>query len=216
MSLLSVRRLASARSAATLAATVLIALSSRLVQAQGSIGVIAGANYSTLKGVNSLDQRDGTMGGISLVLPLGGSIALQPELLLATKGATTGGTSGTKGVKLNYAEVPVLIRVGLPGGSLVSPHVYAGPYLGLQVDCTVQGTNSKCDDVPSISTKSVDVGGIAGGGLDLAVGGLVLTAGVRYDFGISKVVEFQTSTVRESAKNGSFALYAGVAVRFGR
>ena len=212
----SAARVAVAQTAAALASTVLVAASAHLVHAQGSIGVIAGANYSTLNGVNSLDQRDGTMGGISLVLPLGGSIALQPELLLATKGGTAGGSAGQSGVKLNYAEVPVLIRVGLPKGSLVSPHLYAGPYLGLQVDCTVQGTNSKCDDVPGISTTSVDVGGIAGGGLDLALGGLVLSAGVRYDFGVSKVVEFKTANVRESAKNGTFALYAGVAVRFGR
>jgi Outer membrane protein beta-barrel domain len=201
---------------AALVATVLVTASAAQMQAQGSIGVIVGANYSTLKGVKSLDQRDGTMGGISLVLPMGGSIALQPELLLVTKGATTGGTSGTSGVKLNYAEVPVLLRVGLAKGSLIAPHVYAGPYLGLKVDCTVQGTNSACDDVPGISTKTVDVGGIAGGGLDLTVSGLVLTAGVRYDFGVSKVIEFNNANVRESAKNGTFALYAGVAVRFGR
>ncbi len=38
----------------------------------------------------------------------------------------------------------------------------------------------------------------------------------RYDFGVSKVVEFKTSSVRESAWNGAFAIYAGLAAGFGK
>jgi hypothetical protein len=79
----------------------------------------------------------------------------------------------------------------------------------------VGGVTGNCDDVPGISTNTVDAGGIVGGGLDLNLGALVLTGGVRYGFGVSKVADFDADGVRESASNGSYAVYAGLSVRFG-
>ena len=186
------------------------------VAQSGHIGVIGGATFSTLNGLKSVDQRTGAMGGLSLVLPLGGSVSLQPEALFVTKGAKGTVSSSSTGVSIKYAEVPVLLRFSSSKASIIVPHVYVGPYFGLQIDCTVQGSSGSCDDLPGVSTKSVDLGGIAGGGIDLNVGGLVLTAGARYDFGVSKVIEFKTSSVREAAKNGAFALYAGLSVGFGK
>lgn len=185
------------------------------VHAQGQFGAVVGATFSSFRGIDGLDSRTGLMGGLSLVLPLAGGIALQPELLFVSKGAE-GSEPDVDGIKLNYVEVPVLLRLSLGQGGLVNPHVYAGPYLGYNISCTVEGTDADCDDVPGISTKTVDVGGALGGGLDLSLGGLVLTGGLRYSFGISKVADFESGLVNESAKNGVFAVYTGLAIRFGR
>lgn len=199
-----------------LATAALLAVVPNAAQAQGArIGGIVGATFSKLSGIDNLDQRNGTMGGVSLVLPLAGPFSLQPEALVVSKGAQGQLSSSAGGVKLTYAEVPVLLRLQLSPSSLLAPHVYAGPYFGYQVDCSVEGSDVDCDDLPGVSTKSVDVGGIAGGGLDLDLGGLVLTGGLRYEFGVSKVIDFDTSNVRESAKNGTFAIYAGLSFRLG-
>ena len=195
----------------------LITLTSQSAFAQsGHIGVIGGATFSTLNGLKSVDQRTGAMGGLSLVLPLGGSVSLQPEALFVTKGARGPVSSSRDGLAIKYAQVPVLLRFSSTRASVIVPHVYVGPYFGLQIDCTVKGSTGSCNDLPGVSTKTVDVGGIAGAGIDLNVGGLVLTGGARYDFGVSKVVEFKTSSVSESARNGAFAIYAGLAVGFGK
>jgi len=195
----------------------LITLTSQSAFAQsGHIGVIGGATFSTLNGLKSVDQRTGAMGGLSLVLPLGGSVSLQPEALFVTKGARGPVSSSSDGLAIKYAQVPVLLRFSSTRASVIVPHVYVGPYFGLQIDCTVKGSTGSCNDLPGVSTKTVDVGGIAGAGIDLNVGGLVLTGGARYDFGVSKVVEFKTSSVSESARNGAFAIYAGLAVGFGK
>lgn len=195
----------------------LATLASQTAVAQGGhIGVIGGATFSTLNGLKSVDQRTGAMGGLSLVLPMGGSVSLQPEALFVTKGAKGPVSTSSNGVEIKYAEVPVLLRFSPSDASILVPHVYVGPYFGLQIDCKVQGSNGSCDDLPGISTKTVDLGGIAGAGIDLNVGGLILTAGARYDFGVSKVIEFKTSSVREAAKNGAFAIYAGLAIGFGK
>jgi hypothetical protein len=185
------------------------------VQAQGQIGAVIGATFASFRGIDGLDSRTGLMGGLSLVLPLVGGVALQPELLLVSKGAE-GSEPDLPGIKLNYVEVPVLLRLSLGQGGLMNPHLYAGPYLGYNINCTVEGTSADCDDVPGISTKTVDVGGALGGGIDVSLGGLVLTGGLRYSFGISKVADFDAGAVNESAKNGVFAVYTGLAIRFGR
>lgn len=194
------------------AAAMLLPLAT--AEAQSRIGVIGGATFATLRGVDNVDQRDGAMGGVSLLFPVAGPFSLQTELLAVSKGA--GGTIGpsSDGVKLTYAEVPVLLRF-TPSAGLLSPHVYAGPYVGLRINCTLQSGNSDCDDVGTVSTRSADMGGLVGGGVDLSLGRLVLTGGARYGFGVSKVIDFDVDNVRESAKTGTFALYAGVSLQLG-
>ncbi|MBC7898072.1 MAG: PorT family protein [Cytophagaceae bacterium] len=199
--------------AGALGAVALFSIPSKS-QAQAQISAIAGATFSTLRGIDGLDSRTGLIGGLSIVLPSSGLIAFQPEILLVSKGAK-GENSGPDGLKLNYIEVPLLFRLQLDVGTGVTPHLYAGPYLGYQISCKVEGIDTDCEDVPGVSTKTVDLGGAVGGGLSFDVGGALLTTGVRYSFGVSKVADFDIGNVRESAKNGSFALYAGLGIRLG-
>ena len=186
-----------------------------VAQAQGQVGAIVGATFASLRGVDGLDSRTGLMGGLSLVLPLAGGLGLQPELLFVSKGAE-GSQGDVEGLELNYVEVPILLRLSMGQGSVVNPHLYAGPYLGYNISCNVEGTSVDCDDVPGVSTKSVDVGGTLGGGLDFSLGGLVLTGGLRYSFGVSKVADFESDLIDDSVKNGVFVVYTGLSVRLGR
>ncbi|MCC6316667.1 MAG: PorT family protein [Gemmatimonadaceae bacterium] len=197
------------------AAAVLVTLPALgAVLAQSQVSAIAGATFSTLRGVDGLDRRTGLIGGLSIVLPSSGITAFQPEVLLVSKGAK-GTNSGPDGLKLNYVEVPLLFRLSLDTGAGMVPFVYAGPYLGFQIDCKVQGVDADCADAPGVSTRTVDIGGAFGGGLGFDLGGALLTTGVRYSFGVSKIADFDVGNVRESAKNGSFALYAGLGFRIG-
>ncbi|MGQ0650442.1 MAG: porin family protein [Gemmatimonadaceae bacterium] len=196
-----------------LGTTVLLAPAT-VLQAQGQFGAVVGATFATLRGIDGLDSRTGLIGGLSLVLPSSGPLTLQPEFLLVSKGAK-GTNNGPDGLKLNYVEVPLFLRLSLSPGASMSPHVYAGPYLGYRISCSVQGPSADCDDVPGVSTRTVDVGGTVGGGLNLGFGPLILTGGLRYSFGVSKVADFEFGSVRESTKNGVFALYTGLSLRLG-
>lgn len=203
---------------AMLSAVVLALLVSapRAGAQSGQFGLLGGATFASLRGldaIDDLDTRTGLVGGAYLLLPLRGALQLQLEGLLVNKGAEppVGNT-----FKLSYAEVPVLLRLNLAPSSPINPHVYAGPYFGMRIDCSV-GDDTSCEDAPEVvSTATVDVGGTAGGGLSIHLGGLVLTGGARYSFGVSTLAEFEGGGVREAAKNGAWALYAGLGVRFGR
>ena len=48
-----------------------------VTQAQGQIGAIVGATFSTLRGVDDLDSRTGLLGGLALVLPTSGPLGLE-------------------------------------------------------------------------------------------------------------------------------------------
>ncbi|MEW5919267.1 MAG: porin family protein [Gemmatimonadota bacterium] len=197
----------------TLIAAALIAPCSTIA-AQGQVGVIAGATFSTLRGVDGLDSRTGLIGGLTLVFPSAGPLSLQTGALFVAKGATAG-SSTTEGIEINYLEIPGLIRLDLSRGSGLTPHIYAGPYFGLQLSCTLEETDADCDRVGGVNSKTVDIGGIVGGGLDLNLGPLILTGGLRYGFGVSKIADFEFGSVNESAKNGTFAIYTGLAFKLG-
>lgn len=204
------------------ASSLVVALSAivpDVVRAQGGqIGVLGGATFTSLRGLDrfaDFESRTGLIGGGYVLLPLNGALQLQLEGLLVSKGADARPGQDDP-FKLSYAEVPVLLRINLAPASPINPHLYAGPYLGFRIDCTIGGDTS-CEDSPEVvSTASVDVGGTAGGGVAVNLGGLVLTGGARYSFGVSTLAEFDGSGVREAARHGAWAVYAGLGVRFGR
>jgi hypothetical protein len=195
------------------------ALVPQVARAQGGqIGLLGGATFASLRGLDTFadfESRTGLIGGGYLLLPLSNALQLQLEGLVVNKGADAR-PGQDDAFKLSYAEVPVLLRLNLAPASPINPHVYAGPYLGFRIDCTIGGDTS-CEDSPEVvSTASVDLGGTAGGGVAVDLGGLVLTGGARYSFGVSKLAEFDGSGVREAARHGAWAVYAGLGVRFGR
>lgn len=197
------------------AGIIAVALLPSAADAQGTqVSVIGGATYSDLRDVDGFDGRSGTMAGISLLLPLRGPFAFQPEALVVSRGAQAG-TDLRESLDLDAFEIPLLLRMSLAPRSSFTPHLYAGPYLGIQIDCTVEGTSVDCDDREDISTRTVDVGAIAGGGVTAGLGPLIFTGGLRYGFGLSTMAEIGDAEFRESARHGGFGIYVGAGIRFG-
>ncbi len=173
---------------------------------------LVGATFSTLRGVDGLDSRTGTLAGVSLLLPLMGPLSFQPEALVVSRGAESGFRTG---MELSTFELPLLLRLSITPRSNLTPHLYAGPYLGIEIDCTVDGVSADCEDFPDLNTNTVDVGGILGGGVNLLAGPLLATAGLRYGFGVSTLAEFDPSDAREAARHGAFSIYVGAGFRLG-
>ena len=111
-------------------------------------------------------------------------ISLHPEVLFSQKGVkyTSGGGgytgSNTTQIRINYIDVPLLLRVKADG-----LFFEAGPQVGFlasrkfEIDNTTISTSTD-------GTRKVDVGYIAGVGYQLPQG---LELGVRYNGGISDV-----------------------------
>ncbi|HEX8690826.1 MAG TPA: porin family protein [Longimicrobium sp.] len=206
-------------STAVAAALVLGAASG--AAAQGiSVGVKAGVNVATLGGddVEDADSRIGLVGGAFLVYRFSDMLAIQPEVLYSQKGASFSDTEGELTVKLDYVDVPVLLRLNVPvTGSSLRPSVFAGPVFSLRASCGAEAefnggsVEVDCDelDEEGIAVKDTDVGLAFGAGLDFPAGRATVTLDGRYTLGLSSIDD---SDLDADVKNRAFAVMLGIAI----
>jgi len=98
-------------------------------------------------------------------------------------------------VGMNYIEVPVLLRMTIPTGARISPHVSVGPTVAFNIGCEVdtffEGIpgNVDCEEV-NFESRAVDWGFIANAGLSVAaLKKLSVTFDVAYYTGRSAVAD---------------------------
>jgi hypothetical protein len=82
---------------------------------------------------------------------------------------------------LDYLEVPVVLKVGLPL-PLLKPSVFGGVSLGFEGACEVNGVECSEDD-----TSGTQYAGVAGADVRLSLGVASLWVDGRYNFGLSDV-----------------------------
>jgi hypothetical protein len=237
-------RIALAAFAATAAAAPLSAQLSTLSARPGDpgprFGILAGLNSATLSGESLLEEeggvasaskrRNGILGGVYLVLPVGaGGLSFRPELLYAQKGAgyevsfSEFGESAQASAEINltYLEVPLLLQYALPVAARVRPQLYAGPAVAVRTGCTIGFRASgggesfrgsaPCDDIgeqldeDSPGFKRLDVGAVVGGALGFDAAGLALAVGARYTHGFSRIAADDAAP-----RNRAFSVYGSV------
>ena len=134
--------------------------------AQVGGGVKVGVNLARLSGFNdaTTTQRVGITAGGFLTVGLAPMIAFEPEVLFSMQGSRLHfGTSGSVvssdvTAKLDYIQVPLLLRVGTSGKHGVSLFVVGGPTVGILA--RKQGV---VDDL-----KSTDLGVVVGAGVSIS------------------------------------------------
>jgi hypothetical protein len=169
------------------------------VQAETRFGIKGGLTFQDYKAVDIQNDWDGVFesrtswnAGVFAQFKLLG-LALQPELLYSEK--------GTDVLKMKYLELPLSIRVNLPGiPKLLKPYVIGGPYVSYALDgeLDVEG------EIQDFDYKKMDYGAGIGVGCDL-FNRLQLTA--RYDWGFGKVADGDLLDV--NAKGRVFSLSLG-------
>lgn len=188
------------------------------IQAQensASLGIKGGYNMSNLYTEDVDDQNvlSGFNVGLFATLPISSSLAIQPELNYTTKGAELQYDNffaqGTAKFRLNYVEVPVLIKANLTKNF----NVHFGPYAAFLIDSKItnEGQDGNINFEESIDKddlNTVDVGVAAGVGFDFDTFGI----GARYNYGLTTVGKERnfaggTYTFPDS-KNSVLSIYA--------
>ena len=189
-----------------------------LVPHRPTVGVMAGVNLSKIGGddITSADNRTGLLGGVFVTFHLTNTFGLQPEVLYSQKGASDNSDPSFDATfKLDYIDVPLLLRYDIPVVGPIRPFFVAGPSFGLQVKCEVEASSdgatasADCDRIADSSEiqfqkKTFDLSGVVGAGLDFRLGGTTLMVGARYEHGFSDVVE------DASARNRTWSIVAGL------
>ncbi len=163
------------------------------------LGIKGGASIANVNG-NFEDELEnwkstvGFCGGIFLEFNFGRILTLQPEVLYTMKGTDT----GLGKLKFDYIEIPVLLKLRLPTGS-VHPFVFAGPAFGFTLKSALEGV--ELNDFP----KS-DYSAVLGGGLQL---GRSFHIDVRYTMGLQKLEIPDLEAI--DLKNGVLSATIGLA-----
>lgn len=177
-------------------------------------GVKGGVNFSNIYSEDIDDNNVLTSfnAGLFATFPVGDILSVQPEILYSRKGGelvyNNAFVSGTAQFKLNYIEVPVLLKVNITDNL----NVHAGPYFAYLIDA--QETNDASGDAFDYETNydnddfnKFDVGISGGIGFDFNSIGI----GARYNYGfttIGKEREFAGTTYTyPDGKNSSLSLY---------
>jgi hypothetical protein len=174
-------------------------------------GVKGGFNMSNLYQSEADDNNVlyGFNAGVYATLPISDFIAIQPEILFTTKGAeldyNNAFLQGNAKFKLNYIEVPLLVRVNITKNF----NVHAGGYASYLVSSKVTGDGDiNFDDaVDTDDLNKFDAGLSAGIGVDFSP----ISVGLRYNYGLTTVGKERTvagtTYTFPDAKNSNLTLY---------
>ncbi|MCW9705437.1 porin family protein [Fodinibius salsisoli] len=170
------------------------------VKAQTSpeFGIRGGINFASFS--NSKQEVDsrrvGLLAGAYAVVPISGtSFSIQPEVLYTQKGAEINDVE----IKFSYIEIPVLARIDFATERNLTPHLYLGPYAGINVNA--EENPPAQGDIPLAEERANDFvyGLTVGGGIDMNS----INIGLRYSYGLEEVFKI------EGARNTAISIVAG-------
>lgn len=183
-------------------AILALALTPELALAQGGFGIKGGFSYGnvTNRGLLPGALRNRTGFAVGVGLSGTGLVGFGADALYAQRGVVSN-TNGDSW-KLNYVDLPVYLRVGIPTPGL-APYAYAGPQFSFEVSCNAGG-GATC---PSNGRPKTTYAAILGAGVRLgAQSGLTLEG--RYIYGLNDL-KLSTVTSSQSYKTRSFLILAG-------
>jgi hypothetical protein len=153
-------------------AMVLVLCGGATAQTTLDLGLKAGGGMSKLN-VEGFDWKTGFDGGAFLSINFGQNFSIQPEVLYTQKGMKLS-FMGLVDVtwKLDYVEVPVLIKRTFPTSGSVKPVLFAGPAIGFLTTAKLTASALGIEEEFDIKDvhKSTDFGLCVGGGIDWLMG----------------------------------------------
>lgn len=197
-----------------IALTMVLSALSVYSQPNLALGLEGGLNLAnvSISPSQTSNSRTGLIIGGVLDIGISRTIGVTTGLRYTMKGFQVTNQGVTFTDKLNYIEVPALLKVKFPLTE-VKPYLVGGPVLGIRVSATEEQSNGQqtADVDASSAFESIDFGLLFGGGLDFNVAtktDLFIQAG--YGFGLSNIWK-QTTTV--TVKNYGIQFTGGVKFR---
>lgn len=191
------------------ALTLFLTASFGMLHAQDNVttefGVKGGLNMSNLYTDDADDENVlfGFNAGVYATLPVSDFIAIQPELLFTTRGSkleyNNALAQGNVKLKLNYIELPLLVRVNITKNF----NIHAGGYASYLVSAksTGDGDFEFEDQYDTDDFNKFDAGIAAGVGLDFNP----ISVGLRYNYGLTTIEKDGDDS--SDLKNSNLSLY---------
>lgn len=199
----------------------ILGASAGALDAQLPLELRGGFNLSEFVGGEVADGASGdTRRGLDLgfgFTPLRmGPAAVAVEVYYRQKGAEGfsqlpgAGAAGGFEIGLDYVEIPVLLRVGIPLASSLGLYLQGGPAFAWRIDCGIHAASDggqvtpDCDDIGGANLEATlrdyEQGVVGGAGLELRVpGGMgAVTLDSRFTRGLTRISEDEGSPRNQS------------------
>jgi hypothetical protein len=118
-----------------------------------------------------------------------GDFIVQPGLIYIRKGAKDNQMDVDAKLTLDYIQIPVIVRIGMPVGDNARFYLGAGPAVGFKMGCKVKGTDQgvsvsfDCDDPDlGLPAKSTEFSAIGEAGMEFGK----FAVGIRADLGLTE------------------------------
>lgn len=178
---------------------------------------MANLNGGIVDGESKAGFAAGGYAGYKIADPL----LVQIEALFVMKGAVIDtGLGLSESVRLNYLEIPLLVKASFPTRAVKKPSFYASdpgltPYVCFGPAFAIKMSGAYAINEDTAEVETVDVGITFGGGFDAGVGKGKITVDLRFNLGIMDVVEVPWSyeitgeTLYYGLKNRCFTVLVG-------
>lgn len=168
-------------------------------------GVVLGVNSSILAGpsVKEASRLLGLSVGPSIAVGLTENVGLDAGLLFSQKGFSLVDGKDKAKARINYIDVPVLLRAGAGAGKSTGVYGLLGPVLSVKMgsSATINGkSDSTWDDT---DVKGTDFSGLVGVGVVVRS----VEASIRYTFGLRSI---DATSDPNDVKNRTFSFLVGV------
>jgi hypothetical protein len=201
--------------------------------AQLSVGFRGGVNLSNMNGDRSPETNAvvGISFGGFLTWHLAPALSLQSELAYVTRGVTLlppddDGFAPTEEITLSYVDIPLLVKLSVPGRAQINPFIVGGPVLSLNLGATddQQFAGFLAQEVDVRNVRSPEISALVGAGAHIPVEGFDFVVDVRYSFSLRKVFEDvseeisppgQTAVVEPGTTVGRDLRHRGILVTVG-
>lgn len=146
--------------------------------------------------------------GVFFTINLSDFLSFQPEIMYVTKGAGFTETQSIEDLveasldvqlKMEYVEVPILLKISFPVGGGVRPGIFGGPYIAYNIKASVLtavevvaagvviGNDETEVDLEDV--EHLDYGFVLGGCLEFNMGAATVVLDARYTKGLRNLLE---------------------------
>ena len=226
----------------------LLGLAALAVQAQFTITPKVGVTASTVgrsKAYNDGVEADGgsrplSIGfsaGVAFAIPVGDIFSIQPEILYTQKGFKEKYDDDYFQSKINYVEIPVLLKFTFGEEDELRFFGYVGPYVGYALNGSIifkeggekntlkskfgdEPANYTGDDlyIPTNEVNRLDIGAYIGAGISYPLGPGALSLEGRYGYGFTnfdKDSSGQASKEDLKSQNRTIGVFLGYSIPLG-
>lgn len=177
-------------------------------------GIKGGLTTANIYGVGyGRNPRNGEMIAVTAAinfpffLPYDLSFGLDTGVYFTQKGFTDPISTKFTGIEVefDYIEIPILVKLKYREQDRFSPHIILGPYIGFLANAENVREDGDRNDLDEF-TRSVDFGGIAGVGVDILLGDIIVDLQIRQSLGFNSLFDDITFDDEEKLRQLSLVL----------